>query len=123
MMMTRKMGKLRGAVRRFIGNYQRVVLLYHRVAESNSDPWALCVSPRHFAEHLEVLHRLGSVVRLRQLVHSLTCGDLPERAIVISFDDGYADNLHAAKPLFDRYGMPVTVFLTPGHLASEFWWD
>jgi peptidoglycan/xylan/chitin deacetylase (PgdA/CDA1 family) len=44
---------------------------------------------------------------------------------VITFDDGYADNLHHAKPLLEHYEIPATVFVTGGHVGSqrEFWWD
>ncbi len=91
-----------------------LILLYHRVAEVVSDPWSLCVSPRHFAEHLEVLQKLGFVVRLGHLNQTLQDGNRPHRQIVITFDDGYADNLYNAKPLLERYEIPATIFLTTG---------
>lgn len=102
-----------------------IILLYHRVAESRSDPWALNVSPHYFAEHLEILQQRARPVRLQQLAQGLVSGGLTNRSVVITFDDGYADNLHAAKPLLERYGIPATVFLTTGYLGHEreFWWD
>ena len=42
-----------------------VVLMYHRVAECEIDPWNLCVSPQRFAEHLEALKRSYSIVAMR----------------------------------------------------------
>jgi len=45
--------------------------MYHRVFEPSSDLWELCVSPRHFAEHLEVLSRNYQVMSLNELVESL----------------------------------------------------
>ncbi|MDZ8223202.1 polysaccharide deacetylase family protein [Nostoc sp. ChiVER01] len=102
-----------------------LILLYHRVAQVDSDPWSLCVSPSHFAEHLEVLHRFGRVVQLQQLTQTLEQGKHPHRQFVITFDDGYADNLDNAKPLLEHYDKPATVFVTSGHIGSqhEFWWD
>jgi peptidoglycan/xylan/chitin deacetylase (PgdA/CDA1 family) len=58
-------------------------------------------------------------------VRKLREGDLPRRALVVTFDDGYADNLYNARPLLERYGIPATVFVTSGHIGvpHEFWWD
>ena len=52
-------------------------------------------------------------------------GDVPSAGVVVTFDDGYADNFHNAKPLLERYEIPATVFVTTGYLQDqrEFWWD
>jgi peptidoglycan/xylan/chitin deacetylase (PgdA/CDA1 family) len=102
-----------------------VILMYHRVYETSSDPWELCVSPCHFAEQLEVLSKNYQVISLNELVRSLREGQLPKRGVVLTFDDGYADNLWNAKPLLEKYELPATVFITSGSLDSpaEFWWD
>jgi peptidoglycan/xylan/chitin deacetylase (PgdA/CDA1 family) len=102
-----------------------LILLYHRVAEVRSDPWSLCVTPRHFAEHLEILRKHSRHMRLQQLAQGLQDGNLRRQSIVVTFDDGYADNLYNAKPLLERYDIPATVFLTTGCIGQqrEFWWD
>lgn len=101
------------------------ILMYHRVFEVESDPWSLCVSPKYFAEHLEHLRRHYVVLSLRELAKRLMEGQLPKRAVVLTFDDGYVDNLHDAKPLLERYDIPATVFLATGYIGHEreFWWD
>ncbi len=51
--------------------------------------------------------------------------DLPPRAIALTFDDGYLDNLEHAAPALERAGLPATFFLTSGWLRTpgEYWWD
>jgi peptidoglycan/xylan/chitin deacetylase (PgdA/CDA1 family) len=102
-----------------------LILLYHRVAEVQSDPWLLSVTPRHFAEHLEVLRKVGKPMRLYHLAQNLREGKSQCRPLVVTFDDGYADNLYNAKPLLERYEIPATIFLTTGCIGQEreFWWD
>jgi peptidoglycan/xylan/chitin deacetylase (PgdA/CDA1 family) len=65
------------------------------------------------------------VLSLQQLLNALNAKQLPKRAVVLTFDDGYADNLWNAKPLLEKYELPATVFVTSGSLdsPSEFWWD
>jgi peptidoglycan/xylan/chitin deacetylase (PgdA/CDA1 family) len=52
-------------------------------------------------------------------------GKVPNRAIVLTFDDGYMDNLLNAKPLLEHYDVPATIFLVTDALVEErnFWWD
>lgn len=103
-----------------------LILLYHRVAESVHDTHSLCVTPRHFAEHMDVLRRCARPLPLAELSEALHEGrPLPSRSVVVTFDDGYADNLFNAKPLLERYEIPATVFMTTGYLENscEFWWD
>ena len=44
---------------------------------------------------------------------------------MITFDDGYADNLYEAAPLLERFGIPATFFIVSGYVGGsrEFWWD
>ena len=125
-------------MRRGLGGWRRVatrlgrrpdgkvlILLYHRVAKLHSDPWALAVTPRRFAEHLEVLGQHARPMQLRELSEALRGGKLADRSVVVTFDDGYADNLRNAKPLLERHDVPATVFVASGYVGSmrEFWWD
>ena len=103
---------------------EALILVYHRVVALPLDPQLLSVTAEHFAEHLEVLHRYYRPIRLLELVD--TQGSVkPSRAVVITFDDGYADNLYNAKPLLERYDVPATVFVSTGYVGGkrEFWWD
>jgi len=96
------------------------ILLYHRIAEGVDDPFKLCVSPARFAAHLEEIGRHGEPSTLAEL-------SLPSRRprIVVTFDDGYADNLLNALPIAEAKGVPITIYVTSGVLGSPsgFWWD
>lgn len=96
-----------------------LVLTYHRVV-SGPDPLLQCVTPEHFAEHLDALREAVAVVPLRAL-------DEPSdhRRLAITFDDGYADNAEAAAPMLRDREMPATFFVTSRILDDprETWWD
>jgi peptidoglycan/xylan/chitin deacetylase (PgdA/CDA1 family) len=103
-----------------------LILVYHRINEAGLDPWSLSVSPDHFAEHLAVLRQSFHPTSLQALAQSLQDGAKPKpKSIVITFDDGYADNLYHAKPILERFDCPATIFLVTGAIGSahEFWWD
>lgn len=98
---------------------RNVILMYHRVARLKPDPWSLCVTPEHFAEHLQVLQKYTRV-RLDKFDPGSK-----SPTVAITFDDGYADNLYEAVPLLARFDTPATFFITTGYIGGgrEFWWD
>ena len=110
---------------RTVFHKKAMILVYHRVAESNVDPWALGVSPAHFAQQLQVLKTIANPVSLKSLVNAKSDRELPPRPVCVTFDDGYADNLFAAKPALETYRVPGTIFITPGYLGvpENLWWD
>lgn len=104
---------------------EALILMYHRVADLLSDPQLLCVTPQHFAEHLAIIRERFKIIPLREMVQRSRAGQLLGGTVAITFDDGYADNLHLAKPLLERYGAPATVFVASSYMGgnAEFWWD
>jgi peptidoglycan/xylan/chitin deacetylase (PgdA/CDA1 family) len=124
---------IRSVVHRLRRRFDRVVhpggrgavLLYHRVADEGSDPFGLCISPERFAEHVRVVREVGRPVTLEAFATGLGDGSLPDGAVAITFDDGYADNRAEAEPILADLGVPGLVFVTtgPGGRDREFWWD
>ena len=102
-----------------------LILLYHRVALPGADPWALCVSPEHFSEHMEVLRRIAYPCTLSELVRAHAANSIPENAVAVTFDDGYLDNLTNARPILEEHDVPATIFVCSGAVGrrQEFWWD
>jgi peptidoglycan/xylan/chitin deacetylase (PgdA/CDA1 family) len=116
----------RRAVRRVVPRRPApLILMYHRVAEPSHDPWGLSVSPDRFAQQLAVLRAQRRPVPMTELVAGLSAGTVDPLAVAVTFDDGYLDNLRAAKPLLAAAGVPATVFLTTNPIQSgaEQWWD
>jgi len=102
-----------------------LILMYHRIADEPLDRWSIAVSPTHFEEHLRVLRGTRYPLLLTDFVRHLTAGTLPANAVALTFDDGYVDNLVAAKPRLAGADVPATVFLATGYVdrPDEFWWD
>jgi peptidoglycan/xylan/chitin deacetylase (PgdA/CDA1 family) len=104
---------------------RRLVLTYHRVARPQHDPWETAVAPEHFDEQLSVLRKHCAVMTLGRMLDQWRAGTLARNAVAVTFDDGYADNLHTAIPILERHEVPATFLLCPGLLDGKgpFWWD
>lgn len=103
-----------------------VILKYHSVDDRNgrSDVWNLSVSPDNFVSQIEALVSERMVVPLEELGRCVGAGRVPAGHVVITFDDGYANNLAIAKPVLERYDAPATLFLMTAAMDSlGFWWD
>lgn len=102
-----------------------LVLLYHRVCEINEDPYSLIVTPNNFEEQMKYLKDNFNIISLSSLISQYKKRRLVNNSIVITFDDGYYDNLYYAKPILKKHGVPATLFITPGpsERNEEFWWD
>lgn len=103
-----------------------MVLGWHNVEGSWCFPAAPGVGTRGLTRQLKLLDRVTNIVPLRQALRDLREGrPLPPRALAVTFDDGYADNLTIAGPLLRRLGIPATCFLVPGILDGDVvaWWE
>ncbi len=101
-----------------------LVLAYHRAADLAEDPWRLAVTPRHLAEHLDILARHTRTLTAHQVVRALDAR-VPPRAVAVTFDDGYAELATEVRPLLDRTGVAATMYVVSGAVDAgrEFWWD
>jgi peptidoglycan/xylan/chitin deacetylase (PgdA/CDA1 family) len=102
-----------------------LILVYHRVTHLARDRWSIAVTPDRFEHHMALLRREANPIPLARIDGVLDGGTIPANAVVVTFDDGYADNLHDALPVLRRHEIPATVFVAPDAVlsGSEFWWD
>jgi peptidoglycan/xylan/chitin deacetylase (PgdA/CDA1 family) len=101
------------------------ILLYHRIAEEEFDPWSLAVSPANFAEQMEWVADNRTVLSLTEFARRHREASLAVNAIAITFDDGYACNARVAAPILHEFNIPATIFL-PAEIVEhgrQFWWD
>ncbi len=99
------------------------VLMYHHVHPERRDP--LSVTPDQFEAQLQYLSAAGyQPITCQQLIEHLDRQvPLPARPILLTFDDGYVDNLQYAVPLLERYRFKATIFLPVGLLGETNRWD
>jgi peptidoglycan/xylan/chitin deacetylase (PgdA/CDA1 family) len=120
----RALRRARRRIGRWADRHRPVILLYHRVARIDCDPWRLAVPPDLFAQQVEALARQRKVVPLDRLVAEHDRGRAPKDWVAITFDDGYSDLLYEARPVLERWSCPATLFVTTGTLDTDgFWWD
>ncbi len=99
------------------------VLMYHHLHPSRKD--SLTVSTEQFEQQLKFLAAAGyQPITCRDVIDHLDRGTpLPARPVLLTFDDGYVDNLEYAYPLLVRHGFKATIFLPVGLLGQTNHWD
>jgi peptidoglycan/xylan/chitin deacetylase (PgdA/CDA1 family) len=103
-----------------------LIVAWHNVERTWNYPAAPGAGAAGFEHQLRRLQRLGTIVPLATALRQLTTGQpLPPRAIALTFDDGYRDNLEVGAPVLERLGLPATFFLVPGILDGRIspWWE
>jgi peptidoglycan/xylan/chitin deacetylase (PgdA/CDA1 family) len=98
------------------------VLMYHEIADTAATASRLAVAPDAFADQLAYLRDAGfNAITAGALSAILAggAGDLPERPVVLTFDDGYGDFYGQALPLLKQHGFTGTIFMTTGWIGKE----
>jgi peptidoglycan/xylan/chitin deacetylase (PgdA/CDA1 family) len=98
-----------------------LILAYHGISLADEHEWdsSLFMSPGDFAARLKLIRRAGcAVLPLGEAVERLYANDLPDKSVVLTFDDGTYDFRERAHPLVAEFGFPVTLYLTTFY--SEF---
>lgn len=111
-------------------------LMYHRICpdETEFDDMArgfapnrdLSVTVSAFDEQMAFVARHFNCLSLPEAVERLASGRLPERSLVVTFDDGYLDNLTLALPILRRHAVPATIYIATGlidHPGLSWWYE
>jgi peptidoglycan/xylan/chitin deacetylase (PgdA/CDA1 family) len=102
------------------------VLMYHHVGPVPQGP-CLCdtISPERFERHVDWLARRGFVgIRPSDWVRWCREGkSLPDKPVLLTFDDGYADTAEYGLTVLRRYNFGAAVFIVTGLMGSTNAWD
>ncbi|MBN2097715.1 MAG: polysaccharide deacetylase family protein [Candidatus Omnitrophica bacterium] len=96
------------------------ILMYHHIDGDGEDS-SLSVSPENFRRQMQFLaaHKYNTI-SLAEFVQSKVKGEkLPHNSVVITFDDGYADNYGYAYPVLKEYQIPATIFVIVDAIGEE----
>jgi len=105
-------------------NKQRLsILIYHRVLAEHDPLRPDEPTAAQFEWQMRALARDFHPMSLCDAVSALEANTLPERAVCVTFDDGYADNEQVALPLLKKYDIPATVFVSTGFLNGGRMWN
>lgn len=102
------------------GSNKLGVLTYHRVGDSFNQ---LCMDESLFEQQLIWLKRYYNPIGLAEGLSMQKRGDLPERSIAISIDDGYVDSFTTIFPLLKKHGLEATFFISTSGITQGYLWD
>lgn len=99
------------------------VLMYHKISDNDTD--FLTVTVAQLQQHIEYIRaEKYEIISLKQVLdYWQKGGALPPKAVVFTFDDGYANNLSLGYPVFQQYAVPVTIFLPTAYIGTVSGWD
>ncbi len=121
--------RLLSGVERIWGRDRLTVLAYHRIRNPSGFPFfepVISATPNGFARQMDIVSQKYNAISLADLHGWLDGGTpLPPRAALVTFDDGYRDNLEFALPILQERGLPAVVFLSTDYVSRDrpFFWD
>lgn len=106
------------------GRWGRLTILaYHRVLSRPDPLHADDCDTESFAWRMQLLAKHFNVLSLTEAIERLRQGRLPPRAVCVTFDDGYLDNVENALPVLLERNIRATFFITTGFLDGGCMWN
>lgn len=99
------------------------ILMFHRVHARTDRIFPSEPDATRFERLMRFVAGSFRVMRLSDALACLAKGDLPSRSLVITFDDGYADNAEVALPILQRLGLKASFFISTGFLDGGRMWN
>lgn len=109
------------AIFRYVNRKKVLIIVYHGIIANGNTfhPFTL-LSLSDFERQIKFLKKHYTILSLKETVHLMQQKKkLPCRVAVITFDDGYYNNLTYALPILQKHQVPVTIFLTTGYIGTK----
>ena len=98
------------------------ILMYHSISDSDPNN-TLLVPINQFEEQVKWLSEEGfTPMLLDDVVQAFNTGEVPEKPVAITFDDGYADNYTEAYKILRKYNMKATFFIITEQIDADSWY-
>ncbi len=114
-------------LRRIVPTRWLTILNYHRVAQPGDglDDGVVDATPEVFDGQMALVRRFFTPVRIDDLLAYVHGEPMPPNPVLVTFDDGYRDNLAVAEPILRRHGIRATFFVATNFVRERrlFWWD
>jgi len=109
-----------------LGKRKVPILMYHSISHSTNRKFKqFTVSPSLFAEHMLYLHQqLYTPITVTQFMNGLSQEDvaLPEKPVILTFDDGFADFFVEVLPILKRYRFVATLYVATAFVNDTSCW-
>jgi peptidoglycan/xylan/chitin deacetylase (PgdA/CDA1 family) len=105
------------------GKKRLSILIYHRVLPTPDPMRPDEPTADDFDWQMRLLRSNFNPLPLVDGVEQMLAGSLPERAVCVTFDDGYADNAQCAMPILKKYDIPATVFVSTAFINGGRMWN
>jgi len=102
-----------------------LILMYHAIGQPREAASTFVMPAQRFAQQMAWLKRMGyHPISLEQFLACQRENVMPAaHSVVITFDDGYADNYTYALPIIRQYDIPATLFVVTGFVGLANHWD
>jgi len=100
------------------------IFMYHSISDRSFGRFRpFTVTPRRFHEHLRLIEDEGfTCLTISQLVEARENGNVPQRSVCLTFDDGYADFYLDAVPILERHNCSATLYMVAGFIGASGGW-
>ena len=105
------------------GEYPLSILYYHHVFADNEPYHPDDINAQDFERQIDYLQKHFNIFPLKIAIDLLRQKQLPPKALVISFDDGYQDNYTIAAPILEKLNCPAIFFIATEGVEKGYLWN